>query len=145
MGMNLGASGKRAMTRPEINVTPLVDVVLVLLIIFMVVAPAINEGETVDLPKIFQADPKPKDMNPIDLTIALNGRVLLDKAPITKAELRQRLEGLHRENPERELLLKTDYKLPYREVRALLADLQGIGFRGLSLKVVERKPAGAGS
>lgn len=140
MGATLNPSGaSRAQPEPEINVTPLVDVVLVLLIIFMVIAPAINEGEQVELPAILRPDPKPKDLHPIDVTVALNGRVLVDKEPVERSSLERKLRELHTADPERELLLKTDTKMPYRTVRGVLAELQGIGFKGLSLKVTERK------
>lgn len=146
MGVNLSAGpGKRRgqQPEPEINVTPLVDVVLVLLIIFMVIAPAIAEGEQVELPKILQPDPKPKDMNPIEVTLALNGTVVVDKQRITGAQLVPQLQQLHAANPERVLLLKADESLPYKKIRETFAQIQKIGFKGLSLKVLERKRAGS--
>ena len=142
MGMSASAAARRP--EPEINVTPLVDVVLVLLIIFMVIAPAINEGEHVDLPAIFQPDAKPKDMNPIDVTIALSGAVIVDKEKIEPATLKARLTELHAKDPERALLLKTDAAAPYGKVRETFAMLQGIGLKGISLKVTERKKPGQG-
>jgi biopolymer transport protein ExbD/biopolymer transport protein TolR len=138
------ASNSKKQPEPEINVTPLVDVVLVLLIIFMVIAPALNEGEHVELPNVLQADLKPKDMNPIDVTIAMSGNVVVDKQPIPAGTLEATLQRLHAEDPERHLLLKTDERLPYEQVRKNFAMLQGIGFKGVSLKVLERKPAGSG-
>jgi len=142
MGMSASAAARRP--EPEINVTPLVDVVLVLLIIFMVIAPAINEGEHVDLPAIFQPDAKPKDMNPIDMTIALSGAVIVDKEKIEPTTLKARLTELHAKDPERALLLKTDAAAPYGKVRETFAMLQGIGLKGISLKVTERKKPGQG-
>jgi biopolymer transport protein ExbD/biopolymer transport protein TolR len=138
------ASNSKKQPEPEINVTPLVDVVLVLLIIFMVIAPALNEGEHVELPNVLQADPKPKDMNPIDVTIAMSGNVVVDKQPIPPNTLEATLQRLHAEDPERHLLLKTDERLPYEQVRKNFAMLQNIGFKGVSLKVLEKKPAGSG-
>lgn len=142
MGMSASAAARRP--EPEINVTPLVDVVLVLLIIFMVIAPAINEGEHVELPAIFQPDAKPKDMNPIDVTIALSGAVIVDKEKIEPTTLKARLTELHAKDPERALLLKTDAAAPYGKVRETFAMLQGIGLKGISLKVTERKKPGQG-
>jgi biopolymer transport protein ExbD/biopolymer transport protein TolR len=123
---------------PEINVTPLVDVVLVLLIIFMVITPALNDGEHVELPEIFNPDKK-KEMEPIDVTMAVNGVVLVDKERVEPAQLRERLVALHKENEERKLMLKADSALPYKKLRETFAMIQGIGFRGVSLKVVQKK------
>ncbi len=128
---------------PDMNVTPLVDVVLVLLIIFMVIAPALNEGEHVELPEILMPDPKPKDMNPIEVAMAYNGIVLVDRERVKSNTLAERLRRLHEEDEERNLLLLTDGRLPYKKVRETFADLQSIGFKGVSLKVIERKPPGA--
>lgn len=136
------AVGSKKQPEPEINVTPLVDVVLVLLIIFMVIAPALNEGEHVELPNVLTPDPKPKDLNPIEVTMALNGKVIVDKQPVEPKKLESRLRELHREDPERHLLLKADERAPYQKVRDTFALLQDLGFKGVSLRVLERKPAG---
>ncbi|MCA9599682.1 MAG: biopolymer transporter ExbD [Myxococcales bacterium] len=143
MGASLQSSGRSKQPEPEINVTPLVDVVLVLLIIFMVIAPALNQGEHVELPAILQPDAKPKDMNPIEVTLALNGNVLLDKERVDPSELEAKVRELHKEDPDRALMLLTDEAMPYKKVRTVFAKLQGMGFKGLSLKVTEKKKAGA--
>jgi biopolymer transport protein ExbD/biopolymer transport protein TolR len=140
MGASLGTkSGKQP--EPEINVTPLVDVVLVLLIIFMVIAPALNEGEHVELPAVQQPDTTKKDIDPVDVTLASNGSVLVDRERIAEETLRERLTALHEADPERRLLLKADQNIPWERVRATFATIQEIGFRGVSLKVLERKKA----
>jgi biopolymer transport protein ExbD/biopolymer transport protein TolR len=138
MGASLSPKSSKQ-PEPEINVTPLVDVVLVLLIIFMVIAPALNEGEHVELPEILTPDQKKKELEPIDLTLAANGNLVLDKQLVTEGELRSRLEALHAEDPERRILLKADTALPYGKVRDTFAMVQDVGFRGVSLKVLERK------
>jgi biopolymer transport protein ExbD/biopolymer transport protein TolR len=117
------------------NVTPLVDVVLVLLIIFMVVAPALQEGEAVTLPEITKPDRKAKDANPIEVTIALGGRVAVDDTRMPMEKMWPRLEKLHAEKPERKLRLKTDQRVKYKVVRETFARLQEMGFKGVSLKV----------
>ena len=131
--------GQRAAPRPEINVTPLVDIVLVLLIIFMVITPALNDGEHIDLPSILEVDKKKKDLEPIELTLAVGGKVLLEKDPIDEAVLEQRLRELHAQSPERGMMLKADVALPYKRLREIFAKVQGIGFRGVSLNVRQRK------
>jgi biopolymer transport protein TolR len=127
---------------PTINVTPLVDVVLVLLIIFMVITPALAEGEQITLPEVLQADEKPRDMNPIEVMVTFHDTVLVDKATVPEAELGDRIRALQAEDPERTILLQADARLPYVEVRERFALLQKLGFTGISLKVIEKKGTG---
>jgi biopolymer transport protein ExbD/biopolymer transport protein TolR len=125
--------------KPDINVTPLVDIVLVLLIIFMVVTPALAQGEAVTLPEVFRIDKLAKDVDPIKLIVSANGSLLLNGKKIDRAELEDRLRKLHAADPNRQLLLNTDIKVRYSYVRETLALLQNIGFKGVSLKVQPRK------
>jgi len=134
------ASTRNSLPEPEINVTPLVDVVLVLLIIFMVITPALNEGEHVELPAINEIDKKAKE-DAIDLTLALGGIVLLEKQRIAEADLRDRLVQMHDAQPDRKLMLKADTALPYKKIRETFAMAREIGFRGVALKVEKHKPA----
>lgn len=127
---------------PEINITPLVDVVLVLLIIFMVVAPALSEGAQIELPKVVTPDEKPKDMDPIEATIAEDGTVIVEDQRIQHSELRPILERLHAERPERSLLLKADERSRYQKIRDTFAMIQDIGFKGVLLKVIQKQPPG---
>jgi biopolymer transport protein ExbD len=143
MGAAVGDSKAKGAT-PEINVTPLVDVVLVLLIIFMVITPALNEGAQIELPKVMSPDPKAKYVNPIEVTIAPDGTTVLEKQPIKLSELKAKLMILHEADPERALMLKSDENMKYGKMRDVFLDLQGIGFRGVLLKVVERKKPGQG-
>ena len=129
---------------PEINVTPLVDVVLVLLIIFMVIAPALNEGAPIELPKVLTPDPKARDISPITLLVLDDGTLLVADRPVRKQDLEARLRELHAEDPKRALLFKTDEKTRYRTVRETMATVQDVGFKGVLLKVSEKKLA-AGS
>jgi biopolymer transport protein ExbD len=75
--------------------------------------------------------------------MAANGIVVVDKQHIEPHTLKDRLVSLHKHDPERALLLKTDENVPYKKVRETFAHLQGVGFKGVSLKVMERKKAGA--
>jgi len=122
------------------NVTPLVDVVLVLLIIFMVITPALNDGEHVEVPEFLMPDPKPKDVDPIDVVLAKNGRVLVEDSAIERGNLRATVQALHDASPERVLLLKADARLDYGQVRDAFSELQDVGLKGVSLKVSQRKP-----
>jgi biopolymer transport protein ExbD/biopolymer transport protein TolR len=143
MGASL-SSGSARQPEPDINITPLVDVVLVLLIIFMVIAPAIVQGEHVDLPAIDRPDPKPRDIDPIEVTMAANGALIVEDERIQPAQLWDRLQKFHAADPKRALMLKSDSSLPYAKVRETFALVQKIGFKGVSLQVIERRQAGEG-
>jgi biopolymer transport protein TolR len=142
MAISLASRARGNQATPDINVTPLVDVVLVLLIIFMVITPALVEGEHIELPTINQPDPKPRDMNPIEVTLANNGAIILEEERVDLATLKTKVAELHAADPKRNLLLKADGNIPYKTIRETFANLQGMGFKGLSLKVVERKKPG---
>jgi len=132
-------SPSKVVSTPDINITPLVDVCLVLLIIFMVIAPALNEGAMLELPKAMTADPKPKEANPIELAIGTDGVVVLDKQHIKKDEIKPKIEALHIAEPKRALMLKMDHNAPYKQVRDMFATLQDVGFQGILLKVSDKK------
>lgn len=126
---------------PEINVTPLVDVVLVLLIIFMVIAPSLEHGERVELPGIFQPDKAPASkLDPITLTVARSGTLYLEKEPLPAADFPARLAALHGENADRRVVLKGDSAVDYAKVRELFVMVQDAGFSGVSLMVSKRGP-----
>jgi biopolymer transport protein ExbD len=135
-------SNKKGAATPEINITPLVDVVLVLLIIFMVVTPALNEGAQIELPKVMAPDPKTKYINPIEVTIAPDGTTVLEKETIQLSQLKPKLVALHAKDPERALMLKSDQGMKWGRMRAAFFDLQDIGFKGVLLKVTEKKTPG---
>ena len=135
---------KRQRPEPEMNVTPLVDVTLVLLIIMMVVAPSINEGEHIDLPTVNLPDDKPKDEDPIEITVASNGVLVVEDERLEEAQLKPRLEQLHREDAARAVRLKCDQTIAYGDMRDKFTMLQDLGFRGVQLKVVKKKKPGEG-
>ncbi len=135
---------KKGGATPEINITPLVDVVLVLLIIFMVVTPALNEGAQIELPKVMTPDPKTKYVNPIEVTVAPDGTTVVEKETIKLSQLKGKLIELHKADPERALMLKSDQGMKWGKMRAAFFDLQDIGFKGVLLKVTEKKTPGKG-
>lgn len=143
--MGMTASSSRKQPEPQINITPLVDIVLVVLIIFMVVTPAMNEGEHIELPELTMADEEKKDLHPLEVTMALNGNVLVEKKPIEADRLEETLQGLHEKKPEAVVMLNADARLDYKKVRETFKSLQDIGFKGVALKVAERKKAGSSS
>jgi len=134
--------------QPDMNVTPLVDVVLVLLIIFMVVAPRLDQDVPLDLPGMLNPDPDTKSFDPVKVSIAKKGEYFYEDQPFDLDGLAARLAELHAADPSRRLLLRADAKVGYGAVREVFARAQAIGFPGMSLLVGERSarpaPARAG-
>jgi biopolymer transport protein TolR len=129
---------------PDINVTPLVDVVLVLLIIFMVVAPRMEQDVPVELPGIFNPDPDVKAaVDPIKVTVVKAGEYYVNDQ---KYDLDAAIDTLaleHNLDPHRRLVLRADANLTYGDVRQILARSREIGFPGMSLLVGERHKPGS--
>jgi biopolymer transport protein TolR len=119
---------------PEMNVTPLVDVVLVLLIIFMVVAPQLEQDVPVNLPGIFNPDPE------VDVSAdpPKAGEFHIDGTPHDLEQAVERLQVLHAAEPSRRLVIRADAKLPYNAIRDLMSRAQLLGFPGLNLMVGEK-------
>src|SRR5262245_27236534 len=130
--------------RPDINVTPLVDVVLVLLIIFMVVAPRLEQDVQVELPGIFNPDPEVEvSAEPLKVTVARSGEYYIDSQKYDLDGAIEYLTGEHALAPDRRLVLRADAKLTYGQVRALFNRAQEVGFTGIALMVGERHRPGA--
>jgi biopolymer transport protein ExbD len=132
---------RTAEVQPDINVTPLVDVVLVLLIIFMVVAPRMDQDVHVDLPGIFNPDPDVKVSDPIKISVAKAGEYHIGDQTYTLEDLTTHLAIERANDPYRRLALRGDASLTYGEVRMLLAKTQEMGFPGMSFMVGERHRA----
>jgi len=142
MASSRRGTSSRQQLEPTINVTPLVDVMLVLLIIFMVITPTLAEGADIDLPSIVSIDQQPKDLEPIDVALLKDGGILLDKSPIEASRLEPRLKELHARDAKRKAMLKADNAVPYKRVRETFALLQKVGFHGVALRVVKRSVPG---
>jgi biopolymer transport protein TolR len=118
--------GPGARPMSDINMTPLIDVMLVLLVIFMVAAPLMTAALKLELPKS-EAAAAPSGPAPVQLALDAGGQAFWDQQPVDPAALRERLQRLGREQPEAELLLAIDRRLPYGQVAALLDQLQAAG------------------
>ena len=147
MGANLAArEGRRRgrrRSRPiaEINVTPFVDVMLVLLIIFMVAAPLLTVGVPMNLPET-QADALPQpDEPPLTVQLDGEGRVFVMDAEVAPEELVARLTAVGRERRDDQVYLRADRSLDYGRVMAVMGALQAGGFRSIAL-VTDPLPAG---
>jgi biopolymer transport protein ExbD len=124
--------------RPVINVTPLVDVVLVLLIIFMVVAPQLEQDVSVVLPGVFNADPEGQPASPFKVSVPRPGEYYYEAQRYDLDGITATLEAEHAADPLRRLLLRADARLRYGDVRELQRRLQEVGFPGASFMVGER-------
>jgi biopolymer transport protein TolR len=133
--MSLGAK-KRARPVPVMNVTPLVDVVLVLLIIFMVVVPMMEKNPHIALPDFFNPDPDPKSKtDPFTLSVTQAGEMYFEKEKVSEATLELTLRQANETEPNRRLILRADRNTPYESVRPLFKTCQDIGFPGVSIRV----------
>jgi biopolymer transport protein TolR len=129
---------------PDMNVTPLVDVVLVLLIIFMVVAPRMDQDVQVELPGIYNPDPDlESQLEPLKLSMSADGGFYVDQTKYGLEEAIEVLSAEHAVEPHRRLILRADKGLTYGKVREVLAKTQQVGFPGMSLMVGERNRPGA--
>ena len=141
MGVNLGSTGGRGRRgrsnhapMSEINVTPLVDVMLVLLIIFMVTAPLLKAGVPVDLPES-RAKALGDEQDQVTLSMARDGRIYLDDTEVASGELPNRLAALPRmaagEPPL--VTLRADRSLDYGRIMEVMGELNRAGFNSISL------------
>ena len=131
--------GGKAGVKSDINVTPLVDVVLVLLIIFMVVTPMLQRGKDVVLPKSKVVDRDPGTGDPLILSITTDKKVWVDKEAYDPAGLEQRLRDEVIAQPNRPFLLKGDSRVTVGEVRKVMAIARKAGARGVRVAVEQLK------
>ena len=136
MAFDRGANASIA----QINVTPLVDVMLVLLVIFMVTAPIIQQGVTVELPKT-RAAPLASAEEPLVVGIAKSGGIYLNDNPIALDELRAKLVAIAQVRPDRQLFLRADRNVPYGEIVRVIAAVKEAGVNRLGM--VTEPPADA--
>ncbi len=131
-------SGPRKGLVPEMNVTPLVDVVLVLLIIFMVVTPQLEAGAAVELPVAANPDKENKNLTPTTVSLTARGELFMDRKQVKREELLSLLQAVRTSQPDSPVVLKADRAVRYAEVRGVFKSLQDLGFPGISLQVVDR-------
>lgn len=116
----------------QINVTPFVDVMLVLLIIFMVTAPMMQQGVQVNLPKT-QAKSLDTQEEAVIVSIDKDNRIFINSSEISQGELRSRLSTMFETRTKKEVLLKADQVVPYGEVVKTMAEIKGAGIERLGM------------
>ena len=129
-----GRGGRHGRYRPlaEINVTPLVDVMLVLLIIFMVTAPLMTSGVSVDLPKT-NAQQLNSDSEPLTVTIKADGSIFLQDQPIDLSDIVAKLQAIAQNNPERRIFVRGDKDLAYGRIMEVMGTITQGGFTKVAL------------
>jgi biopolymer transport protein TolR len=137
MAMTLPSRAGDRRVLSEINVTPLVDVMLVLLIIFMVTTPMLQRGTDVQLPQAEQSEPKEEER--ITLTLTREGRLYLNNQEIPRANLRYRLMALTR-NRERVVHFRGDAQVPYGLVIEVMDALKAAGIETVGM--ITERPSG---
>ena len=128
--MTLGGNNQELMS--EINVTPFVDVMLVLLIIFMVTAPMMIQGLNVDLPQA-TAKPLESEKEHLVITIDKNNQVYINDFQVTVDFLRDKLMKILQGRTDREVYLKADKNIPYGIVVQVMAEIKGAGVEQLGM------------
>ena len=116
----------------EINVTPFVDVMLVLLIVFMVTAPLLTVGIAVDLPKV-KATALTDQKDPLEITIKLDGKVYLGESEVEVKNLIPRLEAITEQNYESRIYVRGDRVIAYGRVMEIISSINSAGYTKVAL------------
>jgi biopolymer transport protein TolR len=141
MSMNVG--GARGGINSEINVTPLVDVMLVLLIIMMIIAPLLQKGVDVRLPTATNSSDKPETQDQTVVGVTPDGRFWVNGVQVPDADVRSRVDDILEGKKERIILIKADEDAPYGRVMEMMDSLRASGIEDMGL-ITERKAAQAG-
>ena len=128
----------------DINVTPLVDVCLVLLIIFMVVTPMLQKGVPVNLPVTEDPEKTPDTDKQLQISVKSDGTVYLGSLPVLKEQMQSELEKIHERTPDREIAVKGEKAVKYGAVLDALKACREVGFNNVGLIAQPKKGPGQG-
>jgi biopolymer transport protein TolR len=132
-GARRGRRRARAQAMAEINITPMVDVMLVLLIIFMVAAPLLTVGVPVELPKTAASALPTEQEEPLTITMAADGRLLIQTTQTAPDDLIGKLRAIAVERSDDKVFLRADGSIPYAQVMQVMGALNAGGFRNIGL------------
>jgi biopolymer transport protein TolR len=119
--------------KADINVTPLVDVCLVLLIIFMVVTPMLQKGVPVVLPVTKNPDKKPDNENQVFVSVKADNTIYVEQNWVPKNEFVAQMKEMHDRSPGKEILIKGDTRLPYKDIKKVMDMINEAGFENVGL------------
>jgi biopolymer transport protein TolR len=144
MGMMMGkkSGGRRRRVggaNTDINMTPMIDVMLVLLIVFMVTAPMMTTGVPVDLPKTDASTQSADDSEPLVITLDKNDKIYLQETQMDIAQLVEKLRAVTAQKPDQRIFIRGDQALNYGKVMTLMGKLTAAGFTRVAL-VAETNP-----
>ena len=145
--MSMDVGGSKGGIKADINVTPLVDVMLVLLIIMMLIAPMLQQGVAVKLPVASNTTDKPSTQDQTIVAIAANKDIYVDAKLVAKSELASKIIELLRDKTEKLVLIKADTDVEYGAVMGAMDDLRQAGIEDVGLITDPKKgfkPAGGG-
>jgi biopolymer transport protein TolR len=128
----------------EINVTPLVDVCLVLLIIFMVVTPMLQKGVPINLPVTEDPEKTPDTEKQLQISVKTDGSVYLGSTVVLKQQVTSELEQIHQRTPDREIAVKGDRTAKYGAVLDVLKACRDVGFNNVGLIAQPKKTPNQG-
>src|SRR5476651_762642 len=135
----------RAQLTSDINVTPLVDVCLVLLIIFMVVTPMLQKGVPINLPVTEDPEKTPDTDKQLQISVKANGAVYLGSSVVRKEQVQAELEAIHQRTPDREIAVKGDKQVKYGDVLDVLKACREVGFNDVGLISQPKRAPGQGT
>ena len=139
-GRGSGSRGSRYRPMADINVTPLVDVMLVLLIVFMVTAPLMTTGVNVDLPKT-DASPVSSDSKPLAVSVKNDGTIFLGDDQVTLDQLVAKLQAASQNDPTHRIFVRGDEHIDYGRVMQVMGQITSGGFTKVAL--LAQAPTGA--
>ena len=125
--------------KSDINVTPLVDVVLVLLIIFMVVTPMLQKGVNVVLPLTTNPDKKPDSENQLIVSVKSDSTIYIDTNWVPKTEFVTQMKEMYQRSPGKEIMIKGDSRLRYKDIKKVMDMINEAGYENVGL-ITERIP-----
>jgi len=134
-------SGSAGEVKSDINVTPLVDVCLVLLIIFMVVTPMLQKGVNINLPTAAASEKKPDGGNTLTVAIDAKKQIFIEKDAVPKDNFLQAMQEIHDRSPEKSIYIKADRLLKYGDVKEIMMKCNEAGFERVGLLTEPRAEA----
>jgi biopolymer transport protein TolR len=131
--MSMDVGGSKGGVKSDINVTPLVDVMLVLLIIMMIVAPLLQQGVPVQLPIAANSSEKPETQDQTVVTIDRGKNVYLNAVPVPSGQLQSRVTTVLEDKSDKIVIIKADDETPYSAVMATMDELRAAGIEDMGL------------